>query len=178
MIKKLAAYIGEFKKDTVLSPVSVTLEVILEVLLPVLMASVIDNGVEAGNMGYVIKMGAIMLAVAMLSLLAGTMSGVFAARASMGFGRNLRKAMYDNIQDFAFRNIDRFSTAGLVTRMTTDVTNVQNAFQMLIRMFVRAPIMMISALFMCVSISPRLSMIFLAALVFLGCVVGFIVTRS
>ncbi|MEZ3504568.1 MAG: ABC transporter ATP-binding protein/permease [Lachnospiraceae bacterium] len=178
MIKKLAAYIGEFKKDTVLSPVSVTLEVILEVLLPVLMASVIDNGVEAGNMGYVIKMGAVMLAVAMLSLLAGTMSGVFAARASMGFGRNLRKAMYDNIQDFAFRNIDRFSTAGLVTRMTTDVTNVQNAFQMLIRMFVRAPIMMISALFMCVSISPRLSMIFLAALVFLGCVVGFIVTRA
>ena len=178
MIKKLAAYIGEFKKDTVLSPVSVALEVILEVLLPVLMASVIDNGVEAGNMGYVIKMGAIMLAVAMLSLLAGTMSGVFAARASMGFGRNLRKAMYDNIQDFAFRNIDRFSTAGLVTRMTTDVTNVQNAFQMLIRMFVRAPIMMISALFMCVSISPRLSMIFLAALVFLGCVVGFIVTRA
>lgn len=178
MIKKLAAYIGEFKKDTVLSPVSVTLEVILEVLLPVLMASVIDNGVEAGNMGYVIKMGAVMLAVAMLSLLAGTMSGVFAARASMGFGRNLRKAMYDNIQDFAFRNIDRFSTAGLVTRMTTDVTNVQNAFQMLIRMFVRAPIMMTSALFMCVSISPRLSMIFLAALVFLGCVVGFIVTRA
>ncbi len=178
MIKKLAAYIGEFKKDTVLSPVSVTLEVILEVLLPVLMASVIDNGVEAGNMGYVIKMGAVMLAVAMLSLLAGTMSGVFAARASMGFGRNLRKAMYDNIQDFAFRNIDRFSTAGLVTRMTTDVTNVQNAFQMLIRMFVRAPIMMISALFMCISISPRLSMIFLAALVFLGCVVGFIVTRA
>ena len=178
MIKKLAAYIGEFKKDTVLSPVSVTLEVILEVLLPVLMASVIDNGVEAGNMGYVIKMGAVMLAVAMLSLLAGTMSGVFAARASMGFGRNLRKAMYDNIQDFAFRNIDRFSTAGLVTRMTTDVTNVQNAFQMLIRMFVRAPIMMISALFMCVSISPRLSMIFFAAMVFLGCVVGFIVTRA
>lgn len=178
MIKKLAAYIGEFKKDTVLSPVSVTLEVILEVLLPVLMASVIDNGVEAGNMGYVIKMGTVMLAVAMLSLLAGTMSGVFAARASMGFGRNLRKAMYDNIQDFAFRNIDRFSTAGLVTRMTTDVTNVQNAFQMLIRMFVRAPIMMISALFMCVSISPRLSMIFLAALMFLGCVVGFIVTRA
>ncbi len=178
MIKKLAAYIGEFKKDTVLSPVSVTLEVILEVLLPVLMASVIDNGVEAGNMGYVIKMGTVMLVVAMLSLLAGTMSGVFAARASMGFGRNLRKAMYDNIQDFAFRNIDHFSTAGLVTRMTTDVTNVQNAFQMLIRMFVRAPIMMISALFMCVSISPRLSMIFLAALVFLGSVVGFIVTRA
>ena len=166
MIKKLTVHIGEFKRDTVLAPVSVILEVILEVLLPVLMASVIDRGVEAGNMNYVVKMGVIMLGVAMLSLLAGTLSGVFAARASMGFGRNLRKAMYDNIQDFAFQNIDHFSTAGLVTRMTTDVTNVQNAFQMIIRMFVRAPIMMVSALFMCVNISPRLSLIFLAALVF------------
>lgn len=178
MIKKLTAYIGEYKKDTWMSPVSVTLEVILEVLLPVLMASVIDHGVEAGDMKYVIRMGAVMLVVAMLSLMAGTMSGVFAARASMGFGRNLRKAMYDNIQDFAFHNIDKFSTAGLVTRMTTDVTNIQNAFQMIIRMLVRAPIMMISALFMCVTISPRLSLIFLAALVFLGCVVAFIVTRA
>lgn len=178
MIKKLAAYIGEFKKDTVLSPVSVTLEVILEVLLPVLMASVIDRGVEAGDMNYVVKLGVVMLVVAMLSLLAGTLSGVFAARASMGFGRNLRKAMYDNIQDFSFQNIDHFSTAGLVTRMTTDVTNVQNAFQMIIRMFVRAPIMMISALFMCVTISPRLSLIFLAALIFLGCVLAFVITRA
>ncbi len=178
MIKKLAAYIGEYRKDTILTPASVILEVLLEVLLPVLMASVIDHGVEAGNMNYVIWMGVVMLVVAMLSLLAGTMSGVFAARASMGFGRNLRKAMYDNIQNFAFRNIDHFSTAGLVTRMTTDVTNVQNAFQMLIRMFVRAPIMMVSALCMCVSISPRLSLIFLVALVFLGCVIGLIITRA
>ena len=178
MIKKLTVHIGEFKRDTVLAPVSVILEVILEVLLPVLMASVIDRGVEAGNMNYVVKMGVIMLGVAMLSLLAGTLSGAFAARASMGFGRNLRKAMYDNIQDFAFQNIDHFSTAGLVTRMTTDVTNVQNAFQMIIRMFVRAPIMMVSALFMCVNISPRLSLIFLAALVFLGCVLAFIISRA
>lgn len=178
MIKKLTAYIGEFKRDTLLSPLSVTLEVILEVLLPLLMASVIDKGVEAGNMNYVIKMGILMLAVAMLSLAAGTLSGVFAARASMGFGRNLRKAMYDNIQDFSFQNIDHFSTAGLVTRMTTDVTNVQNAFQMIIRMFVRAPIMMISALFMCVTISPKLSLIYFAALLFLGCVVGCIITRA
>lgn len=132
-----------------------TFEVILEVLLPMLMAKVIDNGVEAGNMNYVVKMGLLMLAVAMLSLAAGTLSGVFAARASMGFGKNLRKAMYDNIQDFSFQNIDHFSTAGLVTRMTTDVTNVQNAYQMLIRMFVRAPIMMISALVMCVSTVRR-----------------------
>ncbi len=178
MIKKLTAYIGEYKKDTILTPVSVILEVLLEVLLPVLMASVIDNGVEAGNMDFVIKMGIVMLVVAMLSLLAGTLSGVFAARASMGFGRNLRKAMYDNIQDFAFRNIDHFSTAGLVTRMTTDVTNVQNAFQMIIRMFVRAPIMMVSALVMCVSISPRLSLIFLVALVFLGFVMSQIIRRA
>ncbi len=178
MIKKLTACIGEYKKDTILTPVSVILEVLLEVLLPVLMASVIDNGVEAGNMDFVIKMGIVMLVVAMLSLLAGTLSGVFAARASMGFGRNLRKAMYDNIQDFAFRNIDHFSTAGLVTRMTTDVTNVQNAFQMIIRMFVRAPIMMVSALVMCVSISPRLSLIFLVALVFLGFVMSQIIRRA
>lgn len=178
MIKKLVAYIGEYRRDTLLTPTSVIVEVLLEVFLPVLMASVIDHGVEAGNMNYVIRMGIVMLVVAMLSLLAGTMSGVFAARASMGFGRNLRKAMYDNIQNFAFRNIDHFSTAGLVTRMTTDVTNVQNAFQMLIRMFVRAPIMMISALCMCVSISPRLSLIFFVALVFLGCVIGCIITRA
>lgn len=178
MIKKLTAYIGEFKRDTIMSPVSVILEVILEVLLPMLMAAIIDNGVETGNMGYVMKMGIVMLVVAMLALLAGTMSGVFAARASMGFGRNLRKAMYDNIQDFSFHNIDKFSTAGLVTRMTTDVTNVQNAFQMVIRMFVRAPIMMISALFMCVTISPGLSVIYFVALIFLGCVVGFIISRA
>ena len=102
------SYIGEYKRDTLLSPISVTFEVILEVLLPMLMAKVIDNGVEAGNMNYVVKMGLLMLAVAMLSLAAGTLSGVFAARASMGFGKNLRKAMYDNIQDFSFQNIDHF----------------------------------------------------------------------
>ena len=178
MIKKLMSYIGEYKRDTLLSPISVTFEVILEVLLPMLMAKVIDNGVEAGNMNYVVKMGLLMLVVAMLSLAAGTLSGVFAARASMGFGKNLRKAMYDNIQDFSFQNIDHFSTAGLVTRMTTDVTNVQNAYQMLIRMFVRAPIMMISALVMCVSISPKISLIFLIALVFLGGVMAFIVSHA
>ena len=178
MIKKLMSYIGEFKKDTILAPLFVTLEVFLEVLLPTLMALVIDKGVETGNMDYVIKMGLIMLAVAMLSLAAGTLSGVFAARASMGFGRNLRRGMFDNIQDFAFRNIDHFSTAGLVTRMTTDVTNVQNAYQMLVRMFVRAPIMMVSALIMCVKINGRISLIFLGALVFLGLVLVFVIRRA
>ena len=178
MIKKLMSYIGEFKRDTILSPIFVTLEVFLEVLLPTLMALVIDNGVETGDMNYVMKMGLIMLVVAMLSLTAGTLSGVFAAKASMGFGRNLRRGMFDNIQDFAFRNIDHFSTAGLVTRMTTDVTNVQNAYQMLVRMFVRAPIMMISALIMCVKINARISLVFLAALVFLGLVLSFVIRRA
>ena len=178
MIKKLMSYIGEFKRDTILSPTFVTLEVFLEVLLPTLMALVIDNGVETGDMNYVMKMGLIMLVVAMLSLAAGTLSGVFAAKASMGFGRNLRRGMFDNIQDFAFRNIDHFSTAGLVTRMTTDVTNVQNAYQMLVRMFVRAPIMMISALIMCVKINARISLVFLAALVFLGLVLSFVIRRA
>ena len=178
MIKKLMSYIGEFKRDTILSPIFVTLEVFLEVLLPTLMALVIDNGVETGDMNYVMKMGLIMLVVAMLSLAAGTLSGVFAAKASMGFGRNLRRGMFDNIQDFAFRNIDHFSTAGLVTRMTTDVTNVQNAYQMLVRMFVRAPIMMISALIMCVKINARISLVFLAALVFLGLVLSFVIKRA
>lgn len=178
MIKKLMSYIGEFKRDTILSPIFVTLEVFLEVLLPTLMALVIDNGVETGDMNYVMKMGLIMLVVAMLSLAAGTLSGVFAAKASMGFGRNLRRGMFDNIQNFAFRNIDHFSTAGLVTRMTTDVTNVQNAYQMLVRMFVRAPIMMISALIMCVKINARISLVFLAALVFLGLVLSFVIRRA
>ena len=178
MIKKLMSYIGEFKRDTILSPIFVTLEVFLEVLLPTLMALVIDNGVETGDMNYVMKMGLIMLVVAMLSLAAGTLSGVFVAKASMGFGRNLRRGMFDNIQDFAFRNIDHFSTAGLVTRMTTDVTNVQNAYQMLVRMFVRAPIMMISALIMCVKINARISLVFLAALVFLGLVLSFVIRRA
>ena len=178
MIKKLMSYIGEFKRDTILSPIFVTLEVFLEVLLPTLMALVIDNGVETGDMNYVMKMGLIMLVVAMLSLAAVTLSGVFAAKASMGFGRNLRRGMFDNIQAFAFRNIDHFSTAGLVTRMTTDVTNVQNAYQMLVRMFVRAPIMMISALIMCVKINARISLVFLAALVFLGLVLSFVIRRA
>lgn len=178
MIKKLASYIGEYKKDAILSPLTIGFEVILEILLPFLMAKVIDNGVEVGDMDYVMKLGVLMLIVAMLSLAAGTVSGIFAAKASMGFGRNLRRAMYNNIQEFSFRNIDRFSTAGLVTRMTTDVTNIQHSFQMIVRTCVRAPMMMLSALFMCVTINPKLSLIYLAALVFLGCVLLYVIKRS
>ena len=170
MIKKLMSYIGEFKRDTILSPIFVTLEVFLEVLLPTLMALVIDNGVETGDMNYVMKMGLIMLVVAMLSLAAGTLSGVFAAKASMGFGRNLRRGMFDNIQDFAFRNIDHFSTAGLVTRMTTDVTNVQNAYQLLIRLAVRTPLMILFSVIMAMTINPKMAMIFLCILPILAAV--------
>ena len=178
MIKKLMSYIGEYKRDTLLSPISVTFEVILEVLLPMLMAKVIDNGVEAGNMNYVVKMGLLMLVVAMLSLAAGTLSGVFAARASMGFGKNLRKAMYDNIQDFSFQNIDHFSTAGLVTRMTTDVTNVQMAFMMIIRIAVRCPIMLICAWVLTFTINPRLALVFLVVIPILGLGLFFIMTGA
>ncbi len=178
MVKKLLAHIGEYKKDSLLAPFYVTIEVILEVMLPILMSRVIDNGVSTGNMGYVVRTALLMLAAAMCALAAGVLSGRHAARAAMGFGRNLRKAMYDNIQDFAFQNIDRYSTAGLVTRMTTDVTNVQNAYQMIVRTLVRSPIMMLSALAMCIYINPSLSVIYIVAIIFLVSVLAFIMTHS
>ena len=178
MIKKLMSYIGEYKRDTLLSPISVTFEVILEVLLPMLMAKVIDNGVEAGNMNYVVKMGLLMLVVAMLSLAAGPLSGVFAARASMGFGKNLRKAMYDNIQDFSFQNIDHFSTSGLVTRMTTDITNVQMAYMMSIRLLARAPIMIILSWVMTLVLNKTVAMLFLIVIPLLGGTLIFIAKKA
>lgn len=178
MIKKLAAYIGEFKKETLLSPLCIALEVAMEVILPLLMANVIDYGVNAGNMNYVLKMGGFMLIVAFLSLTGGALCGKYAAIASNGFARNLRKAMFEKIQNFSFSNIDKFSTAGLVTRMTTDVTNVQQAFQMMIRICVRAPFMLIFSLFMCIKLAPNLSWIFLVALIFLGVVLGTIVSQA
>lgn len=178
MIKKLAAYIGEFKKETILSPICIAVEVIMEVILPMLMALVIDNGVNAGNMNYVVKMGLLMLVVAMASLAGGALCGKYAAIASNGFARNLRKAMFGKIQKFSFANIDKFSTAGLVTRMTTDVTNVQQAFQMMIRICVRAPFMLIFSLIMTLKLAPQISWIFLVALVFLGVVLGLIVSQA
>ncbi len=178
MIKKLAAYIGEFKKETILSPICIAVEVIMEVILPMLMALVIDNGVNAGNMNYVVKMGLLMLVVAMASLAGGALCGKYAAIASNGFARNLRKAMFGKIQNFSFANIDKFSTAGLVTRMTTDVTNVQQAFQMMIRICVRAPFMLIFSLIMTLKLAPQISWIFLVALVFLGVVLGLIVSQA
>ena len=178
MIKKLAVYAREFKKEALLSPVCIAIESIMEVLLPMLMASVIDNGVNQGNMSYVLKMGGLMLVIAFISLTAGGLCGKYAAIASSGFARNLRKAMFSKIQDFSFANIDKFSTAGLVTRMTTDVTNVQQAFQMTIRICVRAPFMLLFSLFMCMKLAPQVSWVFLAALLFLGTAMALIVTNA
>lgn len=140
MIKKLAVYAKEYQKEALLSPICIAIEVIMEVILPVLMASVIDKGVTVGDMNYVVKMGLLMIVVAFISLMGGALCGRYAAIASNGFAKNLRKALFEKIQDFSFSNIDKFSTAGLVTRMTTDVTNVQQSFQMIIRICVRAPL--------------------------------------
>ncbi len=178
MIKKLAVYAGEYKKEALLSPICIAIEVIMEVILPVLMASVIDKGVNAGDMGYVVKMGLLMIVVAFISLAGGGLCGKFAAVAASGFAKNLRKAMFSKIQDFSFANIDKFSTAGLVTRMTTDINNVQMAFQMIIRICVRSPFMLIFSLFMGLRIAPQVSWIFLVALVFLGLALGFITTQA
>lgn len=178
MIKKLATYAGEFKKEAILSPICIAIEVIMEVILPLLMAAVIDHGVNEGDMGYVVKMGAVMLVVAFISLTGGALCGKYAAIASSGFARNVRKAMFGKIQDFSFANIDKFSTAGLVTRMTTDVTNVQQAFQMIIRICVRAPFMLLFSLAMCIYKAPQLSGIFLGALLFLSVVLGIIIKRA
>ena len=143
MLKTLGAQIKEFKKESFLTPVFMILEVLMETIIPLMMASIIDNGVEAGDIHHIYVMGGCMVIVAGVSLFAGTMGGKYGARASAGFARNLRKAMYENIQTFSFSNIDKFSTAGLVTRLTTDVTNLQNAYQMLLRMCVRALISLV-----------------------------------
>lgn len=168
MIKTLAAQIKQYKKDTILTPIFMAFEVLFEVIIPLITAKLIDDGISAGNMPAVLKYGMLMILFAFLSLTSGVLAGKFAATASSGFACNLRHAMYDNIQRFSFSNIDKFSTAGLITRMTTDVTNIQNAFQMLIRIAVRAPFTLICSLIMCIAINGRLSLIFLAALIFLA----------
>lgn len=178
MIKKLSAYIKEYKKDTILTPIFMILEVIMEMIIPLLMAAIIDNGLEGGSIKYVCFIGVIMLITAMLSLTFGALGGKFGASASCGFAKNLRKAMFHNIQNFSFENIDKYSTAGLVTRLTTDVTNLQNAFQMIIRMFVRAPISLICAMFMSFYINFKLALIFVCAIIFLGLALYFIMTHA
>ena len=178
MLKTLGSHIKEFKKDSILTPVFMIGEVIMETIIPLLMASIIDDGVTAGNMNHIYLIGALMLAAALCSLTLGILGGQFGARASAGFARNLRRAMYENIQTFSFSNIDKFSTSGLVTRLTTDVTNMQNAYQMILRMCMRAPASLICAMAMSFFISPRLASIYLVAVILLGCVLAFIVSQA
>ena len=178
MIKTLAAQIKEFKKDSVLTPIFMILEVLFETMIPFLMASIIDKGVETGDIGHICKVGAAMAVLALCGLWAGMMGAKYASRASAGFARNLRKAMYDNIQTFSFSNIDKFSTAGLVTRLTTDVTNLQNAYQMLLRMCVRAPISLICAMIMAFFINARLASVYLIAVIVLGMILAIITVRA
>lgn len=178
MLKTLGVQVKEFKKDSLLTPVFMILEVLMETIIPLMMASIIDNGVEAGNINHIYQMGIFMVIAACISLFAGAMGGKYGARASTGFARNLRKAMYENIQTFSFSNIDKFSTAGLVTRLTTDVTNLQNAYQMLLRMCVRAPISLICAMCMAFFISPKLASVYLVAIMFLGTILAFLTIKA
>lgn len=178
MLKTLGAQVKEFKKDSLLTPVFMVLEVFMEMLIPLLMASIIDDGVTAGNLKHIYVIGGVMLVIACFSLLFGLLGAKYGARASTGFARNLRKAMYENIQSFSFSNIDKFSTAGLVTRLTTDVTNLQMAYQMILRMCVRAPISLICAMCMAFFISPKLASIYLIAVILLGIVLAFITVSA
>lgn len=178
MIKILAAQIKEFKKDSFMTPVFMILEVIMETLIPYLMASIIDGGVNQGNMNHIYHIGIWMLIAAVASLIFGILGGTYGARAAAGFARNLRKAMYENIQTFSFANIDKFSTSGLVTRLTTDVTNIQNAYQMVLRMCMRAPATLICAMTMSFIISPKLAGVYFAAVILLGILLGIIVINA
>ena len=172
MIKKLVSHLGEYKRAAILTPIFSALEAVMDVLLPTIMAFIIDQGIEKGDMNAVIKYGLLTFLVAAIALLLGVLAGKFAAEASTGLAGNLRDAMYENIQHFSFSNIDKYSTAGLVTRMTTDVTNVQNAFQMILRMCVRAPVHLVFAMFMAVFIGGPLSLVFVVAVAFLVAVLA------
>ena len=178
MIKTLSGCIGQYKRESILTPLFTALEVFMEILIPFITASIIDKGIQAQNMSMVLLYGGIMIACAFLSLFFGVEAGRYASTASTGFACNLRDAMYENIQSFSFSNIDKFSTAGLVTRMTTDVTNLQNAYQMLMRIAVRAPLMLICSMIMCFVINVELSLVFLAALVLLGIVLLTVMKRA
>ena len=168
MIKTLAGSIRQYKKQTIMSPVTVALEVFFEIMIPLIMAKLIDEGIDQGDMGVIWKYGLILLAVAMISLFCGAISGKFAAQASSGFAKNLRQDIYYKVQEFSFANIDKFSTASLVTRMTTDITNIQMAFQMIIRIAVRSPIMLVCALFAAFKIDAHLSLIYVITVPILG----------
>lgn len=178
MLKVLGAQIKEFKKDSILTPVFMILEVIMEMIIPLLMASIIDDGVNAENMEHIYKVGFCMLIAALIGLWAGIMGAKYGARASTGFARNLRQAMFENIQNYSFSNIDKYSTSSLITRLTTDVTNMQNSYQMILRMAMRAPASMIIAMIMAFAINARLASVYLIAVVFLTCCLGIIIPRA
>lgn len=177
MIKKLAKSIREYKKESILTPIFVSLEVVMEVIIPLLMANLIDKGMYAGNMNEVLKIGLELVGAAMLSLIFGVLSGSVAAKASAGFAKNLRKDLYYKVQDFSFSNIDKFSTASIITRLTTDVTYVQMAFQMIIRIAVRTPLMLVFSLIMAFGINKELSLIFLILIPIVGVALGLISTK-
>ena len=172
MLKTILSNVKEFKKDSIITPLMMIFEVILETVIPLMMASIIDNGVENGDINHIYKMGFYMVIAAALSLLTGLLGGKYAASASTGLARNLRKTMFEKIQTYSFANIDKFSTAGLVTRLTTDVTNVQHAYQMILRMFVRAPATLIFAMFMAFTINAQLACIYLVAVTVLSVILG------
>ena len=178
MIKTLAVHIKGFVWDSVLTPVFMVLEVIMETIIPLLMATMIDDGINKGDMNHIVITGLWMLLCALIALFAGAMGAVFGARASAGFAKNLRKAMFENIQTFSFANIDKYSTAGLVTRMTTDVTNIQNSYQMLLRICFRAPVNLVAAMTMAMLINARLASVYLIAAAFLALVLTFITIRT
>ncbi len=178
MIRKLSHYIGEYKKITLLTPILMVLEVVFEVFIPFLMGRIIDDGIKVGDMNYVIKTGLLMMLMALMSLLFGALGAILACKASAGFEKNLRRGLMSKVQQFSFANIDKFSTASLVTRMTTDVTNVQMAFQMMIRICFRAPIMLTSALIMAMMTNRKLSLVFVCVIVLLGAALAAIVANA
>ena len=178
MIKKLASHLGEYRRAALLTPMFSALEAVMDILLPTIMAFIIDLGIEKGDMNAIVKYGLLTFAVAAIALLLGILAGKYAAEASTGFAGNLRDAMYENIQHYSFSNIDKFSTAGLVTRMTTDVTNIQNAYQMILRMAIRAPSSMVIAMIMAMTINARLASIYLVAVIILGGCLVLIMSRA
>lgn len=178
MLKKLTPFIQKYKRDTILAPLTVIVEVLLEITIPVLMSRIVDVGIPNKDIAYVVKVGTLMVVIAIFSLICGALSGAFAARASAGFSSELRKALFFKIQDYSFANIDKFSTASLITRLTSDVTNTQNAFMMIIRMLVRAPVMLVSATLMALSINSSLVSVFLIAIPILAVALTVIATST
>lgn len=178
MVKTILKQLKEFKLPSVLTPLCMIGEVICEMVIPILMAKIVDDGIYGNNMGVIFRIGGMMIVIAILGLIAGLGGAYYGSKASTGLARNLRKAMFDNIQTFSFANIDKFSTSGLVTRLTTDVTNIQNAYMMILRMAMRAPASLIIAMVAAFSISAKLSSIYLAAVIFLGCFIFFIMNRA